>query len=75
MPKKQAGENTKKAAGNAKVWPFPSARYYELSTLLLTFVFCKKAESARQKSEAESVRKAAVEDAEWSKGAKSNAKK
>ncbi|KAL9622923.1 MAG: hypothetical protein Q9204_007994 [Flavoplaca sp. TL-2023a] len=52
MPKKAAGENTKKAAGNAK-----------------------KAEAAAQKAAVENSKKAAAEDVEWSKGAKSNAKK
>lgn len=52
MPKKQAGENSKKAAGNAK-----------------------KAEIANQKAAAEGAKKAVSEDQEWSKGAKSNAKK
>ncbi|CAF9905277.1 MAG: hypothetical protein HETSPECPRED_004936 [Heterodermia speciosa] len=52
MGKKQSGENTKKAAGNAK-----------------------KAEVAAQKMTAESSKKAAVEDGEWAKGSKSNAKK
>lgn len=50
--KKAAGENTKKAAGNAK-----------------------KAEVAAQKAAIENQKKVAVEDEEWGKGAKSNAKK
>jgi hypothetical protein len=50
--KKAAGENTKKAAGNAK-----------------------KAEVAAQKAAVENQKKAAVEDEEWSKGAKNSAKK
>ncbi|KAM0798052.1 hypothetical protein BDR22DRAFT_809667 [Usnea florida] len=52
MPKKQAGENSKKAAGNAK-----------------------KAEVANQKAAVDKAKKAVEEDQEWSKGAKSNAKK
>jgi hypothetical protein len=51
-PKKSAGENSKKASGNAK-----------------------KAEVAAQKAAVENAKKAEVEDDEWSKGAKSNAKK
>ena len=50
--KKAAGENTKKAASNAK-----------------------KAEVAAQKAAAEDAKKAKIEDEDWSKGAKSNAKK
>lgn len=50
--KKATGENTKKAAGNAK-----------------------KAEVAAQKVAIENQKKAAAEDEEWSKGAKSSAKK
>lgn len=47
-----AGENTKKASGNAK-----------------------KAEAAAQRAAAENAKKSVEEDQEWSKGAKSNAKK
>jgi len=50
--KKAVGENSKKAAGNAK-----------------------KAEVAAQKEAAENSKKAALEDEEWGKGAKNNAKK
>jgi hypothetical protein len=35
----------------------------------------KKAEAAAEKAAAENAKKAAAEDQEWSKGAKSNAKK
>lgn len=52
MGKKQAGDNTKKVAGNVK-----------------------KAEAAAQKAANENAKAAVVEDVEWSKGAKSNAKK
>ena len=71
MGKKQAGENTKKAAGNAKVrnmsqiYPFPLSCSDSL----------QKAEVAAQKMAAESSKKAAAEDVEWAKGSKSNAKK
>ena len=50
--KKNSGENSKKASGNAK-----------------------KAEAAAQKAASENAKKAIVEDEEWGKGAKSNAKK
>ncbi|KAL8793032.1 MAG: hypothetical protein Q9195_004343 [Heterodermia aff. obscurata] len=71
MGKKQAGENTKKAAGNAKVCGFFNP------SLLSLFNSDKlqKAEVAAQKMAAENSRKAAAEDQEWAKGSKSNAKK
>jgi hypothetical protein len=50
--KKAAGENTKKASGNAK-----------------------KAEAAAARAAVEDQKKAAALDEEWSKGAKSSAKK
>ena len=70
MGKKQAGENTKKVAGNAKVsqtafLPCPSPLNLSL----------QKAEVAAQKAAAEDAKRAAAEDAQWSKGARSNAKK
>ncbi|KAL9596974.1 MAG: hypothetical protein Q9219_005443 [cf. Caloplaca sp. 3 TL-2023] len=73
MGKKPAGENTKKAAGNAKVSPshFPSGQAHPCTD----FCMSQKAEVASQKAAAENAKKAAAEDAEWSKGAKSNAKK
>lgn len=37
--------------------------------------FFKKAEAANQKAAADNAKKAVAEDQEWSKGAKSNAKK
>ena len=36
---------------------------------------CQKAEVAAQKAAVENAKKAAIEDAEWSKGSKSSAKK
>ncbi|KAL8859582.1 MAG: hypothetical protein Q9178_003981 [Gyalolechia marmorata] len=70
MPKKAAGENTKKAAGNAKAnkpTAVPTSHYAN--------PLPQKAEAAAQKAAVENSKKAAVDDAEWSKGAKSNAKK
>lgn len=71
MGKKQAGENTKKAAGNAKV-EYVSQPCGNLTD---TDQFLQKAEAANQKVAAENAKKAAAEDQDWSKGAKSNAKK
>ena len=68
MGKKQAGENTKKAAGNAKVCPTVCTGSHLLTQM-------QKAEAAAQKATVENQKKAAAEDAEWSKGAKSSAKK
>lgn len=67
MAKKQAGENSKKVAGNAKVIILPSRNFTANPT--------KKAEAANAKAAAENAKKSAVEDQDWSKGAKSNAKK
>ncbi|KAL8798285.1 MAG: hypothetical protein Q9182_006797 [Xanthomendoza sp. 2 TL-2023] len=73
MPKKAAGENTKKAAGNAKATLTASPRPPNFPIANRTN--SQKAESAAQKAAVENSKKAAIEDAEWSKGAKSNAKK
>lgn len=68
MPKKQGGENSKKVAGNAKVWSLPSRKSSANPP-------SKKAESANAKTAAENAKKAAVDDQDWSKGVKSNTKK
>lgn len=68
--KKAAGENTKKAAGNAKASPSMRSSFRTPADLA-----AQKAEAAAQKSAAENAKKAAADDTEWSKGAKSNAKK
>ena len=70
MAKKQAGENSKKAAGNAKV-----THYYDCHNSNFSLTIQQKAEAANQKAAAENAKKAVAEDQEWSKGAKSNAKK
>lgn len=68
MAKKQAGENSKKVAGNAKVLILPSRNFTANAPT-------KKAEAANAKAAAENAKKSAVEDQDWSKGVKSNAKK
>ena len=70
MAKKQAGENSKKAAGNAKVILF-----YDRHNSAFSLTFRQKAEAANQKAAVENAKRAVAEDQEWSKGAKSNAKK
>lgn len=71
--KKAAGENSKKAAGNARVSfganPAPAILPYNDSNLQ------KKADAAASKKAAENAKLAAQEDKEWSKGSKTNAKK
>ena|SRR5256885_11869269 len=65
-------ENTKKAAGNAKVWAH-SSLIPILPWMLIGSL--QKAEVAAQKQAEQNARLAQKEDEEWSKGAKSNAKK
>lgn len=67
--KKPAGENTKKAAGNAK-----ASLFHPFQTVHPLTEF-QKAEAAAQKAVSENAKKAVADDTEWSKGAKSNAKK
>ena len=66
MPK---GENTKKVAGNAKVLTQVTSCDSTNRHVV------QKAEVAAQKAAAENAKKAQAEAEEWSKGAKSNAKK
>lgn len=73
MAKKQAGENSKKASGNAKVFSTKLPAVLNVDDKLIDSF--KKAEAANQKAAAENAKKAVAEDQEWSKGAKSNAKK
>lgn len=71
------GENTKKAAGNAKV----RESYHKMPQRTLcviisgTDIVLQKAEVAAQKQAVIDAQKAAEEDKQWSKGSKSNAKK
>ena len=75
MGKKQAGENGKKASGNAKVSRTqPPSSFLLFWQTALTPPF-QKAEAANQKAAAENAKKAVAEDQEWSKGSKSTAKK
>lgn len=78
--KKNVGENSKKAAGNARV----SITYIPLSESsnstirnvgkLMSFPL-QKAEVAAGKKAAEDSKRAAEEDKQWSKGAKNTSKK
>ena len=72
--KKAAGENSKKAAGNARVSTGAKPRPRHAS-LYRNSNEQQKADAAASKKAVEDSKRAAEEDKQWSKGSKSNAKK